>query len=341
MSTRQPGSVPIPTSRDLSGRAWGLAARRAYHGFLRHRGIDSAAALSFFAALTVFPASLTIVSAFALLDNRAHAIRDLLTIIGSVAPDDSVAALHGPLDQLLSIPNPGLALATGLILTAWTMGNYVTAFGRVVNTAYEVQEGRQWALLRLTMIGVAVVIMIALAGIFVLVIGTPKVAESIAHTAGLPPAVPILWDILKWPVIAALAIVIVAVLYYYSPNVLHLRIRWVTWGALAAIVAWALATTGFAVYVLNVSHYNKVYGWLGGAIVLLLWLYLSNFVVVFGAELDAEIVRARQLEAGIPAEIIIQLPLRSTHRNLILARHLADDELRGRQLREDAERQDH
>ncbi|MDQ1528354.1 MAG: rane protein, partial [Actinomycetota bacterium] len=93
----------------------------------------------------------------------------------------------------------------------------------------------------------------------------------------------------------------------------------------------------FAVYVLNVSHYNKYYGWLGGAVVLLLWLYLSNYVLVFGAEVDAEIVRVRQLESGIASEDVIQVPLRSTHRNLILARNLADDIQRGRRLRQDAD----
>ena len=140
------------------------------------------------------------------------------------------------------------------------------------------------------------------------------------------------------PLLAGVAMSMVAVLYYYSPNIRHLRLRWVTWGALAATAAWVLTTIGFAFYVLNISHYNKVYGWLGGAIVLLIWLYLSNYVVVFGAEVDAEIVRVRQLEAGIIAEIAIQLPLRSTHRNLILARHLDADERRGRELRENAER---
>jgi membrane protein len=102
-------------------------------------------------------------------------------------------------------------------------------------------------------------------------------------------------------------------------------------------VAWILTTIGFAVYVLNVSHYNKYYGWLGGAVVLLLWLYLSNYVLVFGAEVDAEIVRVRQLEAGIASEDVIQVPLRSTHRNLTLARNLADDIKRGRRLRQDAD----
>lgn len=305
---------------------------------MRHRGFDSAATLAFFSALTVFPASLAIVSSFALFDDRARASRDILSIVDSVAPKDTADAVRAPLQQLLSIPNPGIALAIALVLTLWSMSNYVTAFGRAVNVAYEVEEGRRWFPMRIQMLGVSAVLMVAMGLIIALLLGTPTVAEDIGQLLGLPPWAAILWNILKWPLIAALAVLIVGMLYYYSPNVRHLRIRWVTWGALAAIVVWVLATLGFAFYVLNISHYNRVYGWLGGAIVLLLWLFLSNFVVVAGGELDAEIVRVRQLTSGLPAEVTIQLPLRNTYRNLVLARRLAEDERRGRELREESDR---
>jgi len=328
----------IPTSRNLTSEAWQLATRRALHGFVRHRGLDSAATLAFFAALVVFPASLAVVSVFALIDNKQRALDDILTIVGSVAPRDTVSAIRAPLDQLFSLPNPGIALAIGLVLTLWAMSGYLTAVGRAINAAYEVQEGRQWFLLRSTMVLISVVLVIAMAAMFVLLIGTPTVAAVVAHNIGAPAWVVVTWNIAKWPVLAAIAVFIVAILYYYSPNVRHLRIRWVTWGALAAIVAWVLTTVGFGIYVLNVSHYNKIYGWLGGAIILLLWLFLSNWVVVFGAEVDAEIARVRQLEAGIVAEESIQLPLRSTYRDLRMAKHLSQDVARGRRLREDADR---
>jgi membrane protein len=330
-------AVRIRTNRGLSGEALSLATRRAYHGFLRHRGIDSAATLSFFAALVLFPASLSVVSLFALLDTRTRAVTDILTIVGSVAPKDTVVALRGPLSQLVTLPNPQLALAVGIILTLWTLSGYLAAAGRAIDLAYDVLEGRQWVLLRSTAILISAVLMITAGVILVLLIGTPTVASAVAQYLGIAPGWVTFWNIAKWPVLAALATFIVAILYYYSPNVRHLRIRWVSWGALLTIVAWILTTIGFAVYVLNVSHYNKYYGWLGGAVVLLLWLYLSNYVLVFGAEVDAEIVRVRQLEAGIASEDVIQVPLRSTHRNLTLARNLSDDIQRGRRLRQDAD----
>jgi membrane protein len=324
--------------RHLSREALQLAVTRAYHGFLRHRGIDSAAALAFFAALAVFPASLALVSAFALVDNRADAPADILRVLVGVAPHDTIVAIRGPLTQLLSIPSAGYALATGLILTLWTLSGYLTAFGRAINTAYEVQEGRRWLPLRATMLVVAFGLMIAGAVVVSLVSVTPSIAEAIAKGLRYPSWVPVLWDIAKWPVLAVVAVGVVGVLFYYPPNVRHLRIRWVTGGALLTIVVWTLATIGFAVYVLNFSHYNRFYGWLGGAIVLLLWLYLSSLVVVFGAEMDAEIVRVRQLVAGIKSEDQIQLPLRSTKRIETLEKWQEDDQKNGRLLREREDR---
>ncbi len=315
-----------------------LAITRAYHGFQRHRGLDSAAALAFFAALAVFPASLSVVSIVALLDDRQRAPGDILSVISSITPHSTTAALRGPLQQLLSIPNPGYALATGLILGIWTLSGYVTAVGRTVNTAYEVQEGRRWFGLRAQMLLVAAVIMIVGAAAALLLLGTPSVVAGVARAWHLPSGAMLAWDIAKWPVLAVLAIFAVSILYFFSPNIRHLRIRWATAGALLAIVAWVLATTGFAVYVLNLSHYNKTYGWLGGAVVLLLWLYLSNLVVVMGAEMDAELVRVRQLMAGVHAERTIQLPVRSTRRIETLERWQKEDERSGRLLRERGDR---
>ena len=310
-----------------------LAVTRAYHGFLRHQGIASAGALAFFAALSVFPISLSVVSLVALLDDRTRAPGDILRALSDLVPHETVVALKGPLTQLLSIPNPGYALATGLVLGLWTLSGYVTAVGRALNTAYGIEEGRRWLRLRASMLVVAAALFVVGGMALILLLGTPRIASNVAAARDLPGGVAIAWDIAKWPVLAGLAIFAVAILYYYAPNVRHVRIRWVTAGALLAILAWVLATTGFAIYVLNLSHYNRVYGWLGGAIVLLLWLYLSNLVLVAGAETDAEFVRVRQLRAGIHSETRIQLPLRSTRRIETLRRWQAEDEHKGLLLR--------
>lgn len=327
---------PVPTSRNIGPDLFRYAATRAWHGFVRHRGIDSAATLSYFAALALFPLALTMVSVFALVDTRDGARGHLLDVLSTVFSDDTVRAAEAPLTQLLSIPNPVIALTVGLLLSLWTVSSYGTAFGRAVNTAYDMQEGRGFWRVRGSMIVVAVVLLLAGATIVTILFGTPTVARATATSLGWSPAVVPLWNVAKWPVLAVLAFLVVALLYYFAPNVRHLRFRWVSWGALGAVVAWGVMTVGFAIYVTTVGQYDEVYGWVGGAIVTLLWLYLTNYVLVFGAELDAEIVRARQLAVGLPSEVNIQLPMRDSTRTLTVARHRADDERIGREFRETA-----
>lgn len=339
-ATRLPrAGRPAPTtqtSKGLDSRSWRYAARRALHGFVRHRGLDSAASLTFFASLALFPAALTVVSSFAIAENRNQATDSIISILGDFAQPSTVKALESPLQELLRIPNPGIALALGLILSVWSVSSYATAFGRAVNSVYEVQEGRQFWKFRGLMILVALALIACFASVTAILLLTPSVAEAIGVSLGIAAPWVSVWNVAKWPVLLALAIIIVGIVYYYTPNVRHLRLRWVSWGAAFAILVWALATAAFALYVALFQTYNHVYGWLGGAVALLIWLYISNLVLVLGAEVDAEIVRLRQLASGIEAEVDIRLPLRDTRRNLMLARQQAADEADGRAIRERA-----
>lgn len=324
----------LPTTKGLAGEAWRYAARRTVHGFVRHRGIDAAATLTFFAALALFPAALIVVSVFALSGGHGGAVDRITDILGEFLPGSAVDSAREPIDSFLTIPNPGIALAIGIVASLWTLSSYATAFGRAMNSVYEVEEGRQFWVFRSRMVLLAAVLMVGFALIGLILLGTPTVAAAIGDAMGSAPAWVLAWDIAKWPVLVALAFAIVALLYYVTPNVRHLRPRWVSWGAAFAVVVWGLATTGFGIYVITFDTYNRVYGWVGGAVIALLWLYITNLVLVLGAEADAEIVRIRQLTAGIPAEDTVQLPLRDTRRNLMLARQRAWDESAGRALRE-------
>jgi membrane protein len=324
------------TSRGIPQTSWRYAVRRARHGFVRHRGIDSAAALTFFAALALFPGALVVVSGFAIVRDRDRAVESILSVVGEFVQKSTLQSLEDPLRSFLTIDSPGIALAIGIWLLLWTLSAYATAFGRTINTTYEVLEGRRFWKFRGLMMLVTLVLMVAFGAILLILVTTPRVAGSIAETVGLPEPWVTAWNIGKWPLLAVLAIVVAAVLYYYTPNVRHLRVRWVSWGAVFAIVTWALATAGFAVYVATVGQYERIYGWIGGGIVMLLWLYLTNLVLVLGAEFDAEIVRLRQLGAGVVAEETVQLPLRDTTRNLVLAKQRADDVRDGKAIRDAA-----
>ena len=329
-------AAPKPTARGIPLGDWRFAIRRALHGFMRHRGIDSAAALTFFSALAMFPAALAIVSAFALGNGKRDAAAVILDLVDEIAQDSTVKAIRGPLTELFTVTNPGIGLAIGLIVSVWALSSYATAFGRAVNSVYEVEEGRQIWKFRGTMIVLAAFLQVAYAAIVVLLVTTPRLAGAIGKTIGIGEPWLTTWSIARWPLLLVLVTLVTAALYYVTPNVRRDRIRWVSFGAVFAIVAWAAATGLFALYVGTVGQYDRIYGWLGGAVVLLLWLYLTNLVLVFGAEVDAEVVRLRQLTAGIAAEEVIQLPMRDTTRNLMLARQLAADVSHGRAIRENA-----
>lgn len=328
----------IPTSRGLTRESWRYAARRTTRGFWRHRGLDAAAALTFYATLALFPATLAIVSIFALASGGKENAADRITdILGEFAKPSTIASVRGPITEFLNLPNPGAALLIGLVVTLWAVSSYATSFGRSINAIYEVQEGRRFFKFRALMIAVAGVLMVGFAIIGVILLGTPTVADAIGENLGIAEPWIIAWNVLKWPALVIVAFFIVAVLYYFAPNVKHLRLRWVSWGAAIALVAWGIATAGFGIYVVTFDSYNRVYGWLGGAVALLIWQYITNLVLVMGAEADAEIVRLRQLAAGIAAESVIQLPLRDTKRNLTLARQQVQDEAEGKAIRERSE----
>ncbi|QAV70299.1 YihY/virulence factor BrkB family protein [Salinibacterium sp. UTAS2018] len=314
-------------------REWAYAFRRAYHGFMLHRGIDSAATLAFFAALTILPAALSIVSAFAIAQGKEQAADTVLDLADEILKPATLDLFTEPLTQLFSVGSPVLALIIGVALSVWSLSSYATAFGRAANSVYEIQEGRRFVKFRGLMLVLSAFLLIAFAAVVTLLLTTTRVATAIAEALGFGEPWITIWAYGRWPVLAAILTMIIAVLYYYTPNVRHDRMRWVSTGALFAIIAWGLATTGFGFYVSTIANYDRVYGWLGGALAVLIWLYISNLALVAGIEVDAEFTRLRQLLAGVPAENTVQLPLRDTYRNLVLARRQAADETRGIAIR--------
>lgn len=310
------------------------AVQRAWHGYVRHRGIDAAAALTFFTALATFPALLVLVSAFAFFDDRDRAAQDLAAIAATVLPDDSAADIERALRELLSLPNPGLALLAGIVLLLWTVSGYATAFGRAMNSVYEVEEGRPFWAFRGRMLLVAIGLVVLETLIVGILLGTPAAADDILGRRGIAPVVATVWNIGKWPLLLVLAVLFIAMLYYFTPNVRHTRVRWASVGSFAAIGIWVLATLGFALYIRVAGHYDALYGSLGGVVIALLWAYLTNTALVAGAELDAEFVRLRQLARGEPAEEVVRLPLRDSRRNRMLARQRSADIDASRRVRE-------
>lgn len=302
---------------------WRLAVRRALHGFMRHRGIDSAAALTFFAFLASFPLALGVVSVFAIFDDRDRAVEDLVAVLDIVLPDQAAQDLEGVLRELLSLDNPYLALAFSLAIGLWTLSGYATAFGRAMNTVYQVEEGRPIWAFRGRMLGVG-----ALVG----------AVGAAAVTLVFAPREPLLWDIARWALIVVAAFLAVALLYAFTPNVRRPHRRWVTVGSLVAIGIWVIASGGVAVYATVVDH-GAVYGSLGGAIVALLWMYATQAALVAGAELDAEFTRLKQLAEGTDAAERVRLPTRDARRIRVLERQRIADVADAKKLQERWERE--
>jgi membrane protein len=324
------------TPARLPRGSWRLAVRRAWHGFVRHRGIDAAAALTFFTTVAAFPAALAFVSVFALTSNREQAVDDLVAIASTLLPDDIAESFGEVVSQLLQLENPGIALAIALVLLLWTASGYATAFGRAVNAVYEVQEGRPFWAFRGRMLLVAAVLVLLATAIVLALLATPQATDDILGRRGLAPIVATLWNWIRWPLLLVLVLVFAAVLYTLTPNVRHQRIVWASVGSAFAIGVWTLATAGYALYVTIIGAYGAIYGSIGVLLVGLLWAYLTNLALVAGAELDAEFVRLRQLARGIHAEETIRMPVRDTSRDHWIARQRDEDVADSRRIREHA-----
>ncbi len=219
-------------------------------------------------------------------------------------------AVRGPLQSISRSTGAGLTLVLGLLTALWSASGYVGAFGRAMNRIYEIGEGRPFWKLRplqvvITLIAVVLVALVALS-----LVVTGPLAQAVGSAIGLGSTAVTVWNIAKWPVLVAVVVLIVAILYYATPNVKQPRFRWISTGAAVAILVWVVASAAFGFYVANFSSYNKTYGTLAGVIVFLLWLWITNLALLFGAEVDAEMERARQLQGGIAAEDELQLPAR-------------------------------
>lgn len=310
--------------------------RRAWNAFLRHRGYDSAAALTFFSALAALPALLVTVGAFSLIGNRAAAILSLDTLMGTFVPDTGRATVRDAIRELLSVNTSAAAFVVGLALTIWSVSGYTTAFGRAVDAVYDVQEGRPYWRFRGTMLIAAVpIVMLAGAAIAILLV-TPTVAQQFADSAGLSSWTVRVWDIGKWPLLVVVLLALIGILYRVAPNVRFVPFRVLSAGTLLSLGIWALLTGAFSLYVVLTGSYGHFYGRLGILLVALLWVYLSNLAMMIGVQVDAELIRLRQLDEGRDAVDAILLPVKSTRRDFVLARRRDEDLAEARRIRDAA-----
>jgi membrane protein len=297
---------------DLSKRSWLGTLKRTGKQFSHDNLTDWAAALTYYAVLSVFPAIIALISILGLVVAPATITRVITDVVSQLGPASAVDTFKKPIEQISSNRSGALlGLIFGIALALWTASGYVGAFMRASNAIYEREEGRPFYILRpLQLLVTFVLVMMAALVVLSLIISGP-VASAIGNAVGLGDTAVTAWNIAKWPVMLLVVVVMLAVLYWPAPNARHKNFRWVSPGAVVAVVIWIVASAAFAFYVGNFGSYNKTYGTLGGVIAFLVWMWITNLAVLFGAELNAETERARELEAGVPgADDEIKAPYR-------------------------------
>jgi membrane protein len=281
---------------EASKSGLGATLKRTLTEFQEDNLSDWAAALTYYGLLSLFPALIAMVSLIGIFGDPQTTTSKLTEIITELGPESGAETFEGPIDSI--VENQG---AAGFAF-------FVGAFTRASNIVYETPEGRPFWKLRPLQIAVTLALIVMMALLAVGLVLTGPVVEAIAGPVGLSGTAVDVWNVAKWPVMAAIFVLMVDVLYYTTPNVKLRGFRWVTPGAVLALVVWAIASALFALYVANFGSYDKTYGTLGGLVVLLLWFWITNLAILFGHQMNAERERSVEIEEGRPrAEKEIQL----------------------------------
>jgi membrane protein len=297
---------------ELDKRSWMDTLKRTFREFKDDDLTDWAAALTYYAVLSIFPGLIALISIVGLVMDPATVTRVITDIVSQLGPATAVDTFLKPINSIASDhAAAGIGLIVGLAGALWTASGYVGAFMRASNAIYEIEEGRPFWKLRPLQLLVTLVIVLLLAVVLIALIVSGPVAEAVGNAVGLGSTAVTVWGYAKWPVLLVMVMVMLAILYYASPNAKLPGFKWISPGSVLAVVVWIVASALFALYVANFSSYNKTYGTLGGVVVFLVWMWITNIAVLLGAELNAELERSRELEAGQPAHDALQLPPRT------------------------------
>ncbi|ABW13619.1 putative ribonuclease BN [Parafrankia sp. EAN1pec] len=294
------GTATAPVRLGL--RSWFWVLVRTVREFRRDDLPDRAAALTYYGVLAIFPALLVLVSLLGVVGRQAT--DSVLENLQELTPGSARDIVHDAVTGLRDAPGTsGLLAVLGLAAALWSASGYIAAFIRAANAIYDMPEGRPvWKVAPLRL-AVTVLLMVLLAGSAVIVVFSGGLARQVGRMIGLDDAMITLWSVAKWPVLVLFVVVMIALLYWSTPNARVRGFRWMTPGSLLAVLIWLAASAAFAFYVSNFGSYNKTYGALAGVIVFLVWLWLSNLAILLGLEFDTEIARGRAISVGHPEDL--------------------------------------
>jgi membrane protein len=286
---------------ELGGRSWFGVLKRTVTEFKEDNLTDWAAALTYYGVLSIFPALIVLVSILGLIGESAT--QPLIDNLGSVAPGPAKDIFTSAIENLQgSSGAAGVFFIIGLLAAIWSASGYIAAFMRASNAIYDMPEGRPvWKTLPVR-VGLTVLLMVLTAISAVAVTLSGGLAKEVGGLVGVGDTAVSIWNIAKWPALILFVSFMFAVLYWAAPNVKQPGFRWISPGSVLAVLGWIVASVAFAFYVANFGSYNKTYGALAGPIVFLVWLWISNIMILLGAEFNAELERGRAIEGGMRPE---------------------------------------
>jgi len=299
---REAATPDMPT--DIPAGGWWNVLKRAFAEFRDDDMQTWAAALTYYAVLSLFPALLVLVALIGLVGEYPKTSNAILDIVGSIGPKSAVDTLRGTVEGVVQNKGgAGALLGVGLLGAIWSASGYIGAFFKASNAIYEVEEGRPVWKLRPIQLALTIFFLVMSAFGAVVFVASGTIAESIGDTIGLGSTAVTVWTYAKWPVLAIAVMALIAVLYWAAPNVKQPKLRWLTPGGAVGLVMLVVASALFGLYVSNFGSYNKTYGTLAFVPLFLTWLWIANLALLFGAEVDAELERQRRIEGGMrPAD---------------------------------------
>jgi membrane protein len=275
--------------------SWREIAKRVVAEINDDNCMGLAAQLSFYFLLGLFPALLFFVALIAYLPIE-NVLDELLLSLATVAPTEMVALLRTQLDAIADGSHASL-VTLGIVGAIWSSSAAMVAIIDALNRAYDVGEWRPWWKRRLVAIALTVALALFLLTAFVMVLLGPELMTALADRLGLAPAVQVAWRLLRWPMLVGCVVLGVDLVYHFAPN-RHASWTWITPGSALATTLWILSSFGFKLYVMNFGNYTATYGAIGGAIVTMMWFYVSGLALLVGAELNAVIEHARHAETA-------------------------------------------
>ena len=300
-----------PGLSDLSKRDYLAILRRAFSEFRRDQMPNIAAALAYYAFLAIPSALLVAVGFFSLLAGP-NAISTVIDKLHHVMPGQATSLLKGSLSTLTHNKGTGITvLSIGGVLALWSLTGAMQNLMWATNLAYDREEGRGFVRRRLTALSMVVFALLGCGLAFGLLVLGPHLSTWIGDALGAKGVVKIAWWVAEWPLLLAGLLLAFAGLMYLAPNVKHPRWRFLSFGAVVAVVLWLVGSGAFSFYVSHFGSYNKTWGSLAAVVVMLTWLWLSSVGLLLGAEVNAEVERTRELRRGEPAEVELQAPAKA------------------------------